>query len=213
MAERQRRYYDSQSSFSGYDQDDLNGYYDPAISEALIAKEVAKQLKRTPSRIRRVAKEAKRVIGLTFAQKHLWWIFPLFVWIVGMFALYYVWKAWMESTFGKAVRTWAGLWMVIPIPGQPGWWNCFLNPQGWMGTLQELIGLSPDDEQKSEIESFAEQMKILVIIWSIVCFLLAIWLYSKKQEREMMGTEGVRILTLPQASLKRIGWHLPRQVG
>lgn len=68
-----------------------------------------------------------------------------------------------------------------------------------MGTLQELIGLSPDDEQKSEIESFAEQMKILVIIWSIICFLLGIWLYSKKQEREFMGTEGLRIITLPKA--------------
>lgn len=135
--------------------------------------------------VRSGLKRGKRFVKQTFAQKHLWWIFPLLIWSVGVFVIYQMWKWFIESTFGKVARSWWQLWGIIPIVGYPAWYTMIFDPEEWMRRIGELIGtFQPTDEQKAQIQSFASDMKIALVIWTVICLILTMWLYSQKQQRK-----------------------------
>lgn len=160
-----------------------NGYYDPGLEAVIpaavpVVREAYTGARRVGSRVyqaqRRFARSQNVALGLKL-------LIVLGIYGVGLYFLY----EWQKSGAKKIMEHFA-------LPTLIGWMSPIAITFGmlWGSTtyIADMFKKNPavTDEAKSELTTFFEENRTYIIVWSIVCALIAVYVYYQHRQEAAM---------------------------
>lgn len=163
-----------------------NGYYDPGLEAVLpaavpVAREAYAGARRVGGRVwqaqRRFARSQNVALGLKLA-------LVAGLWAVGMYLIYVFQKSGVKDVFEHFDLPLLGPQALIPVWG---YWSLVTGGMTYitdhvLKIKKEATNTTPEAEKA--LADFFEQMKTYIIVWSIICALIAVYVYYQHRQEQ-----------------------------
>jgi len=160
-----------------------NGFYDPGLEAVLpaavpVAREAYAGARRVGGRVWQAQRRFARSQNVSLGFKLL---IVLGVWVVGL----YIISEWGKSGAKKIMEHFA-------LPTLIGWISPIAITFGmlWGSTtyISDMFKKNPavTEEAKPELTAFFEENRTYIIVWSIICALIAVYVYYQHRQEQAM---------------------------